>query len=273
MKNYKEFLKSEQKKYITQWKNNSQYYYDEGYYEWMNSHISKRKLILEIGCGNGLSTLTLLENGHQVIAIDENIECLKTTKTLLEKNNYKAKIIKREGNFKEDKSGYEYNYLKIKNQIEANQVLLIQGDILDDSNLEMWLDKANVDCVVCWLIGTHGARIFNKKIAKRNLQTPTDYRMTVEEKVCNMCNRILKSEGNLHLVDRVGTPKTEEDRNFYLQEYNKKISTTSLSIIKSDFKKFQSDANAGMTLIGNMDNTIADNTVDISFISVLFKKL
>ncbi len=163
--------------------------------------------------------------------------------------------------------------MKIKNSIEKNQILLIQGDVLDDNNLEAWLSNINIDCVLCWLIGTHGARNLNKRISERNMQTATDYRLVVETNACNMCNKILKPGAYLHLVDRGQNPNTQEDTNFYLQQYNQQISLTSLELEEIDFKSFEPYVNDGMTLIGNVDNKIVNNTQDAAFISALFRKL
>ena len=49
----------------------------------------------EVGCGTGYSTLALLENGHKVIALDKNNECIEKAIEYLdspetERNGYHA---------------------------------------------------------------------------------------------------------------------------------------------------------------------------------------
>lgn len=265
-------LQYEQKKYVKQWKNNSQYYYDNGYYEWMRSHILECNLILEIGCGSGLSTLTLLNNGHRVIVIDENIECLKETRKLLESNNYETQIIERQGIIQADKYGYKFDYLKIKNSFEKKKVLLIQGDVLDDIHLVEWLNNIKIDCVLGWLIGTHGARNFNKKINERNLVTATNYRFCVEKNICEICRKILKSGSYIHFIDRVQPPKDEEEKKLFIEEFKSKINTESFEIENVDFKNFVPYTKDGMTLIGDKNMMIASDICNVDFISILLKK-
>lgn len=269
---YLKIIQYEQKQYVKQWKNNAQYYYDNGYYKWMNSHILKCDLLLEIGCGSGLSTLTLLENGHKVIVIDENIECLKETKKLLESNNFSTQIIKRQGIMQVDNDGYKFDYLKMINSIKSQKVLLIQGDVLDDSHLVEWLTSLNIDCVLGWLIGTHGARKFNKKIRKRNLVTATDYRICVERNICDICNKILKIGGYVHFVDRVQAPQDECEIELYLQEFEHDINTLEFKIENTDLKSFIPFINDGMTLVGDKNMKTASEASNVNFISVLLKK-
>ena len=63
--------------YAEQWEVSSKYFYDKKYYNWMQKKIENYNTILEVGCGTGYSTLALLENGHKVIALEKNNECIK----------------------------------------------------------------------------------------------------------------------------------------------------------------------------------------------------
>lgn len=66
--------------YAEQWEVSSKYFYDQNYYGWMQKKIEDYNIILEVGCGTGYSTLSLLENGHKVIALDKNSECIEKAK-------------------------------------------------------------------------------------------------------------------------------------------------------------------------------------------------
>ena len=52
----------EKLEYAEQWEVSSKYFYDKNYYNWMQTKIKDYNIILEVGCGTGYSTLSLLEN-------------------------------------------------------------------------------------------------------------------------------------------------------------------------------------------------------------------
>lgn len=58
-------------------------FYDKGYYTWMVDKLTAYKIVLEVGCGTGYSTLALVERGYKVIAVDKNPECFEKAKALL----------------------------------------------------------------------------------------------------------------------------------------------------------------------------------------------
>ena len=71
----------EAKEYAEQWDVSARFFYEQGYYSWMAQQIEQMHTVVEVGCGTGYSTLALVENGHNVIAIE------KTTTALLKLNN------------------------------------------------------------------------------------------------------------------------------------------------------------------------------------------
>ena len=71
------------KNYANQWDISAQFFYEKGYYSWMAQRINKFQTVVEVGCGTGYSTLALVENGHKVIAIDKNRDCIAKAKQLL----------------------------------------------------------------------------------------------------------------------------------------------------------------------------------------------
>lgn len=90
-----------QKEYIDAWDNNAKQHYNNQDYEWLCGKIKLYKNILELGCGSGYSTLSLAQNGHQVLSIDCNSEALKKTSNLLHENRYLAKTAIQFINFSE----------------------------------------------------------------------------------------------------------------------------------------------------------------------------
>ena len=63
---------TQKENYALEWNKSAQFFYDHNSYKHLSDQIKKYKTVLEIGCGTGQSTLSLLEAGHNVIAIDQN---------------------------------------------------------------------------------------------------------------------------------------------------------------------------------------------------------
>ena len=74
------------KGYAELWNKDSLKMNANGLYNWMSSQIKHYKAILEIGCGSGISTLNLLKNGHNVICVEFNINCINMTKKILKES-------------------------------------------------------------------------------------------------------------------------------------------------------------------------------------------
>ena len=65
-------------RYARDWDVSAAYFYNNGYYKMLCKQIKKSKRVMEIGCGTGFSTLSLLETGHSVVSIDNNKYCIDT---------------------------------------------------------------------------------------------------------------------------------------------------------------------------------------------------
>lgn len=227
-------LKENREAYSNEWDRNSYKLYENNYYKWMCNEIDSKKHVLEIGTGIGYSTLLLLKSGHSVIGIDENIECLKKTKNLLETNGYEVKYISRE-KIRVLNDGYELLYDKIENKIESYQALLIEGDILNDDRLFDWIsENYSFDATICWLIGTYEYRHANKYINNANIYSSGDYREKVHKKLSELSCSILNEDGVLNIVDRA--PKQSIDMFEYGgKKYYKSIIGKEYDIISNNF--------------------------------------
>lgn len=115
----------EVRQYAEQWNVSAKFFYDKGYYQWMEKAITTYHTILEIGCGTGYSTLALTQGGHRVIAIDKNPDCIKTAEELLTNNG-----------------------------IKDESVVFLEGDIANDTFRDIVL-KQDFDAVICWNVGTY----------------------------------------------------------------------------------------------------------------------
>jgi len=202
----KEYLDRARKNYSEAWKNDSEYFYENGYYKWMEEAIAQYNTILEIGCGVGYSTLCLLETGHRVIAVDYNVYCLMKTKDLLERKGYKVKLIQREQiNF--DEQIYDINYNSIMLEYNPDYVYLIEGDILNDDSLQQWLfGYTLIDAILGWLIGGHSAIGFRGYYRKLNIHNDADYRIEIEDNIYRLGNKLLAPGKVINYVSRIMYP-------------------------------------------------------------------
>lgn len=87
-------LEMAQRDYIARWTANAKQHFNDGDYSWVCDLIKDPPYhrILEIGCGAGYSTLSLLQNKFDVISIDSNHEAIECTKKLLEEYGYSAEV-------------------------------------------------------------------------------------------------------------------------------------------------------------------------------------
>ena len=92
-----ESITMDEKAYISQWSLNAKQHFGDGDYKWLCDFIKLNVRdgcgIAEIGCGAGYSTLSFLQKGFDVAAIDTNVEALKATEQLLKKNEYQKNIV------------------------------------------------------------------------------------------------------------------------------------------------------------------------------------
>lgn len=272
----KEILKKEKKKYANEWNIDARYFYENGHYLWMNGFIENSLNVLEIGCGTGFSTLSLLENGHNVISVDENIECLKKTESLLKKKGYKVKVVRREHITKVTKYYYDTTYGKINRKAFEDQTLLIEGDIIQDDKLKKWLqDTKKIDAIICWLIGSHGARRFNSVITDMLIETPQEYRIVTQNKIYELANELLTEDDTLHIVDRVRTPKDEEEIDILRLSHIEQASVTDLDIKDIKFREYDIDIKDGVEMCiteGREVKKTTKNNTSISLFSILSSK-
>ncbi len=107
---------------------------------------------------------------------------------------------------------------------------------MSDKFLEEWLSSVEIDRILCWLIGSHGARMFNKVVNEKGINTPGEYRIIVQNEVYELADRVLKKDGLLHIVDRVKYPETDLERKYFRESHEDQASVTSLIIGDIEFK-------------------------------------
>jgi len=235
---------NEIKKYAEQWNASSKYFYDKKNYEWMTMKVSDYHTIVEIGCGTGYSTLGMVEQGHTVISIDKNRDCLSKAKELITEKGY------------------------------ANRVTFLEGDIATEAFQAKLLNNYKFDVVVCWNMGTY----WNQSMMQFYFPYLLKYGLTIpqikdnpessyaELIIWDACKLASSKNVPVHIVDR-GTRIT----NFLNDEYYKTLgSEFSFSEIIYDNLECDSLSNEGRTLLTN--GIVNDSAkVKIILVSVLIK--
>lgn len=222
-------LDKHRSEYAANWRANALKFTEDGHYAWMAGFVDGYDHVLEIGTGDGSSTLELLRRGHRIVSIDENPACLQMAAENLRASGYEVSHLKRETR-KELNKSYSISYQTIEG-VPAGQCVLVEGDINNDPHLLQWLyARPAFDAVVCWLIGSHSARKSNDKILNAPVESSGDYRLYVQNAVYVLADRVLRPGGLLQIVDRGELLRNEALRLDALNSHRDQASVTSLVV-------------------------------------------
>lgn len=217
--------------YASEWCKSSNNYENLGYYDWCLNSIRGHKRILEIGCGSGLSTLKLINEGHVVVAIDENPFMLDRAEELLSANGIRYKRIKRE-NFVATDTGYRIDYELIDTNCKENENLLIESNLQFDPNLQSWLvANSPFNAVICWFMGVQGAITANDDVRivyRMKEYKPSQYRQCVQLSICLFAPQILVEGGIINFIDRSKLFENKAERLNFLTWYKELLATQNL---------------------------------------------
>ncbi|MCR1887034.1 class I SAM-dependent methyltransferase [Longibaculum muris] len=231
--------------YANQWNTSAQYFYEKGYYSWMEEKLSSFNTVLEIGCGTGYSTLALVEKGHQVIAIEKNMDCITQAKKLLSDKGY-----------------------------SKQNVIFIEGDIAEDDIRNDLINRFEFDVVICWNVGSY----WNRKMIEYYLPFMLEYGLDRQQIaanpessyseliIWNAC-RLASTKGvAAHIIDRGTKAITKhtdsyyytlkDEFNFRTIEYNNKVANS---------------ISGGGRMLSTNGNVNSEEKVDIVFVSILYK--
>ncbi|MCK4644520.1 class I SAM-dependent methyltransferase [bacterium] len=256
--------------YANKWATSSKELDREGHYVWMELMIREYRKVLEIGTGVGRSTKKLIENGHKVISIDENLECLTQAEKELSNAGFNVILIKR-GNIIVTNEGYSIEYDNIEVNLDSYDVILIEGDIYSDAILEFWLKTIKpFDAVICWLMGVQ--KFKDKDLSLRtysfNLKTnPGNYRLFIQNRVYELADNLLRTSGILQIVDRVTTKEYEV---LLCDAHQAQASVTSLDVKKIDFRLY-THSSEGVLLMDNYGE-LSFGQNDIYLASIISRK-
>lgn len=237
-------------RYAEQWAVTSRHFYDAGYYDWMTARIAGHTRTLEVGCGMGYSTLTLARAGHKVVAVDENPMCLKATKALLEKEGYSAELVLRGHAGAIPGGDYVMSYGSVRLDGQAD-VVLVEGDLLEDHELVAWLARGEkFDAVACWLLGTHQYRGREIRLADYPIGSPYEFRIFVQNATYELADMVLRQRGILNVIDRGTIADNPAILNGIKEAHRDQASVTSLEVGEVQFLDYAEPADpAGIGMI------------------------
>src|SRR3954465_16070089 len=148
-----EGMSAERETYANAWpKHDAAKFAGDGHYKWMASQIGGFNQGLEIGKGDGSGTIELLRNGHAIVSIDENPACLRIADEQLNKAGFAVTTTLR-GTVHQGADGYTVTYGSLTLSRPTTGALLVEGDTLNDPQLQAWLRSLGpFDAVTCWLM-------------------------------------------------------------------------------------------------------------------------
>ncbi|MFM0098730.1 class I SAM-dependent methyltransferase [Paraburkholderia nemoris] len=173
--------------YAEQWASASAYFADSGQYAWMNEQLGAAESVLEIGCGSGLSTLSLAKT-HKVVALDVNESLLTKAEKRLADAGVSVEIVQPAD----------------LNQPSNASVRLVKGNIFNDS---VFVSIASVpfDAIVCWMIGASPEIVVEAtgtSVKDFDGTEPATYRSLVHRRCYELGRDCLKPGGIVQMVDR-----------------------------------------------------------------------
>ena len=179
--NESEFMHS-QTDFLQYWQDEGSIYKRGGDYDWMCSRLAAAapRRVLEIGCGLGFSTLSLLSAGYSVLSLDSLPICLEKTTAAVAAWQQGAE------------------------PASAASFATLAGDVAQLRATEMAaIEDFAPDAVVCWLFGAP------VDVAGQG-QAVVDYREQAHQRVVALAAR-LPQVHSLHLVDRTIIPWQAKD--------------------------------------------------------------
>ncbi|RAR61565.1 methyltransferase family protein [Onishia taeanensis] len=267
----KEFIQSKRAEYLGDWGdgNASKFEADE-HYKWMADFLNGFERILEIGTGDGRATLELVKRGHKVISLDENSVCLDAAQQRLESNGFSVCRLQRETIELAPQQKYSISYSKINHDLSSQiDVYLIESDVLNDPEVVKWLQTiTKFDAVICWLMGTNAARAHNEAINISQMPTPFHYRIFVQNEVYEIADKILRSNGILHIVDRGKELAGKNEKDDLIESHRDQASVTNLVVQSAVESREYEDPNNGydVGMVTNVDDKIVQAAFDKKYL-------
>lgn len=234
---------NEAKDYAEQWNISAKFFYEQGYYSWMAQKVEKMQTVIEVGCGTGYSTLALAENGHTVIAVDKNHDCIVSAKQLLTDKGY-----------------------------TEDDVIFVEGDIAEDTFRNHLASTFDFDVVLCWNIGSY----WSKSMIEYYLPYMLDYglnRLQIAQNpessyseliIWETCRLAEKKHAAVHIIDR-GSEILNEYNDPYYKTLKKEFGYT--SIIYDNLQALSMSKGGRILITNGVVNS--EDFLDIVLMSIL----
>lgn len=177
--------------YANEWEENAHYFSDNGHYKWMLDQLGGAELVMEIGCGAGLSTLSLATAGKKVISIEVNQPASIAAKTRLEKNGISVELI-------------QLKDLQRSISWSEHQVKILCCDVFDEEALKH-IPRDSAEAIICWMTGSHPehiANVLNLNYKDFEGGEMAEFRIKVQARCYELGRSTLKIGGVVHIVDR-----------------------------------------------------------------------
>lgn len=231
--------------YAEQWDVSAKYFYDRGYYTWMASAIENYSTVVEIGCGTGYSTLSLIENGHRVIAVEKNKNCIEKAQSLLKSKN-----------------------------VDEEKIVFLEGDVADAEFREGLISTFSFDAVICWNVGTYWSKEMMEYYLPHMLEYGLERWQIVQNPESSYSELILWEACRLakgkrvpvHIIDRTAEVLDEKNDPYY-------------RVLKDEFgykeilynNMFADSISNGGRMLSTNGNVNNNAVVNVIFLSLLIR--
>jgi SAM-dependent methyltransferase len=223
-----------QRLYASTWTTTAQLQHDRGDYDWMAQQLKPYRVerLFDVGCGSGHGLLALaatLPAPLRIVAVDENLDCLRVARDTLAKAGLSPVLIARV-----DCAHTPFGFIQKARPFAGplpQPLALLEADPMTDPYLEGALHADGpFDAVTIWLTGAHMWRRMNFVSQSRGVRSEHDLRILLQNEVYELADRILRPGGVLQVVDRSEAPTTDFLHNAYIQSHREQAEPTTLDV-------------------------------------------
>ena len=234
-KQIEEWVDKKRDEYRSEWNVNAEFFNSIGAYDWMCEAVVGKKLLIEIGCGTGESTLALAKHKHRIVTIEENPHCCRATAKKLFENGVDVELIERGEIHGTQNKSYKQLYQPLSLTKLTASVTVVEGDALFDNGLKEWLESIGpFDAVVCWLMGTNQSRQLVAEYSTLPWKDNGEYRLRVQNRVYELADRVLDSGGILNTVDRGELPEGDMKDELIKEDIDSHVDQASVTSLEID---------------------------------------
>ncbi|HEX4739031.1 MAG TPA: SEC-C metal-binding domain-containing protein [Allosphingosinicella sp.] len=264
-----------QRLYASTWTTTAQLQHDRGDYDWMAQQLKPYTVerLFDVGCGSGHGLLALaatLPAPLRIVAVDENLDCLRIARDTLANAGLSPHMIARL-----DCAHTPLGFIQDATPFAGplpQPLALLEADPMTDPYLEDALRADGpFDAVTIWLTGAHMWRRMNFVSRARGVGSEHDLRILLQNEVYELADRILRPGGVLQVVDRAEAPTTDFLHNAYIQAHGEQAEPTTLEVREIAYRPWSEPAGGTTQMIFTTPEgreTIEPEIALVSIISV-----